>query len=514
MFRFKMKILVLLLVYLGKLTNAYFDCSMTTCSCSEDADRGFNIDCPNEFERKVQISFDLDEYSQRNLEVDCINNEDFQDYLPTRYLPPETSELHLDFLGFKACKMPEGGVTMKQIMKALHIERANILRISYSDLGNVTRHALMGLEDLEHLQVLNYNKISSFSDDLLYDLKNLTSLDIKANGIVIPQKFLQGTPRLKWIEMAENFLPENTTEMFLNLDDLEQLNMWNMKIENLEPTIFNPLHNLKVLELSTNQINELPQTIFGELRKLKTLSLRRNNLTELPYGLFENNTRLEVLNLNENPHLSKIPHALLANLTNLRNVTIAYCNLTVLSKDMFSGSYNLIDLDLSYNNIESLPDKFLKDQDSLLVLNLERNSIKQLSREFFANFRELLVLNLKDNYFELQHSNFPSLSKLKSLNLADNGLTKVYRDTFRGLRALKELDLSNNQLTLLEESSRDLYGEWSSAMLNLESLETLLLSRNNISIMFSDWRFSKWRLKTLDLSYNKFTNVSVSKVFL
>lgn len=44
----------------------------------------------------------------------------------------------------------------------------------------------------------------------------------------------------------------------------------------------------------------------------------------------------------------------------------------------------------------------------------------------------------------------------------------------------------------------------------LTELRKLNLSHNEISTIFDDWRFLMTQLEFLDLSYNKFTNISVS----
>jgi protein toll len=143
------------------------------------------------------------------------------------------------------------------------------------------------------------------------------------------------------------------------------------------------------------------------------------------------------------------------------------------------------------------------------------------------------MLDLSHNRIQaLPADAFIGLSKLKNLKLSKNKLIVVPNDILQSLERLEELDLSNNEISIVESGGfqgvpklrvvrfnnnklkfggapNDFFGSYSPLHLCI-NLEELWLANNSLTEVFADWRLSMLKLRTLDLSYNNFTYVSVS----
>lgn len=499
--------LTLFLIEIKSTKTTSFNCT-ENCYCTQSPDQGYDIFCPSIDQQIVKVSFDFDD--QLALEIECPQRDNYMNYLPTQYLPPDTN-MNLKLLRFKKCSLPKN-TTIKDIMTAMKIQSTKALRITDSELKDLNRDDLKGLESVQTLEVTG-NYIGNFTDDLIYDLNELEKIDIKSNFKVIPQRFFTKATNLKWIEISENFLPDNASDIFKNQRNLQQLNMWSMEITQLDP-IFDSLVNLDTLDLSLNDIQVLAPKIFHNLDKLKVLSLRRNKFETLPLGLFDTNTQLEKINLSENIDLKELPENLFADKPNLSQVQLNWCNLTTLPGTLFKNSNALEELEVENNRLGEghggeLPIQLLWGKTRLRRLALKNNYLQFLPYEFFKDLINLEYLNLNDNFIQLTSNNFEKQINLRSLHLSNNYL-QVFNASCRNLKNLQKLDVSKNGLTLVENAAYDPSFGFYSVFADLRQLEYLNLKNNHISIMFTDWKILTMNLKELDLSYNRFTNLSVS----
>ncbi|CAH1968922.1 unnamed protein product [Acanthoscelides obtectus] len=137
-----------------------------------------------------------------------------------------------------------------------------------------------------------------------------------------------------------------------------------------------------------------------------------------------------------------------------------HCNIKSLEPGILVNVVKVELLDLSYNlltteKIDGIDFKgpYVKEKyfpTALKHLNLAYNLIHTLPEKLFESMPHLEDLNLAGNGFSVldfnsQHA-LSSLSKLKRLNLSNNGLTELVGDAVRNLTDLEELDLSYNKL--------------------------------------------------------------------
>lgn len=469
-------------------------CAYTTCSCDKSTTRGYDINCPSSDTPNIKISLDLD---TRLYGLNCKENTDYMSLLPKKYLPPdfEIKKLDLESIQFLSCSLPPN-MTLQDVMDYLKINTTKKLLIMYSNLLNIKRKDLKGLEEIVSLTVIR-NRLRDLPENLLYDLRNLIEFDMSSNNVEIPQNFFKKATQLKTLDLNNNYLPKNTTGMFDNLKKIMMLSMWEMEITNLDENIFRNISTVQIIELSLNKIESLPLNIFKQLTQLTDLSLRKNNLQQLPEGIFDNNVKLRKLKLDENKNLSSLPPNLFKSLTNLELLLMSSCNLTTIQENTFSGLSKLKEIDLSANKLITLPKTLFKDLQSLETLNLEYNHLEELPEFIFDSLHNLKELKLTRNKLKLSYNTFYGLNKLEILILGSNQLKHIDRSMFSSLANLHVLDVSNNEL--IDVPTQDLVG-----------LKVLQLKNNNISFLKDDWRISKINLRELDLSYNQFTELTVS----
>jgi protein toll len=100
------------------------------------------------------------------------------------------------------------------------------------------------------------------------------------------------------------------------------------------------------------------------------------------------------------------------------------------------------------------------------------------------------------------------LSQLESLNLEHNLLQHIAVQAFQHVDGLKRLKLSHNRLSLRGTETH--IGEVQSVLKECLNLEELYIRNNSITTIFSDWVLTLLNLRTLDLSYNLISHLTVS----
>lgn len=156
------------------------------------------------------------------------------------------------------------------------------------------------------------------------------------------------------------------------------------------------------------------------------------------------------------------------------------------------------ELVLSRNLIEDIEDKAF-DKTKLDGLYVSENRLKNV--QFVTSLPvSLKKLVIADNYHELEFSSniFSGLSRLLYLNLSNNTITKLNKDTFVGLGNLDALALDYNNLTKLEAG----------CFRGLDKLETLTIKYNAISEIKSGAFSELYALKRLFMYGNKLTVIT------
>jgi Leucine-rich repeat (LRR) protein len=121
-------------------------------------------------------------------------------------------------------------------------------------------------------------------------------------------------------------------------------------------TDFARFDQLQSLTLRNCGITGLGKASLSGMKQLKTLNLARNNIDYLSVATFDGANSIEVLDLSHNllgRKNYKLPTGAFAHLTKLKQLSLAYNDLTVIPVDIFGRSYTLAYLDISGNRIDS-----------------------------------------------------------------------------------------------------------------------------------------------------------------
>ncbi|XP_029937173.1 toll-like receptor 8 [Myripristis murdjan] len=408
--------------------------------------------------------------------------------------------------------------------------------------GNFSK--LVSLRTL-HLEALVFQEITSDTLKPLYELKNLSSLNLGTNFIVhsnstIFRKF----SHLKMIYLAENRLypiPVNSTprphqgcnlksdlsispfikphpkdfsyELSHSLVKQECFDSGRVLILSsnnlffISPMQFDGYGDIACLNLSRNGFSAaLNGTEFSSLPNLLYLDLSFNKI-DLAYDYaFKELKKLEVLDLSYNNHYFKaygITHNLnfLKNLPVLRVLNMSYNSISTLTtKKMWSKS--LSELQFSRNNLGTLwkqrdgsYDRLFTNLVNLTILDISFNHIKHISTRVYENLpHSLTILRLRHNLLrDFDWCQLAKFNKLKILDLSSNSLSHVPEIISNFTHTLTTLDLSHNNIFHL-----------SNGLLNgAKSLKTLYLSFNKLTTI-NQSTLTNNHIETIFLQHNPF----------
>ena len=192
---------------------------------------------------------------------------------------------------------------------------------------------------------------------------------------------------------------------------------------------------------------------------------------EIQSGAFRSLERLHTLDLSHN-HLKAINPVWLEHITGLKDLLLAFNDLTMVNKDTLSGLRMLERLDLSHNKLTHVASNtFDNVHNTLVMLNMSNNQIQQIFDDTFNEMFTLKDLDLGHNRLtSLPQEIFSHLHTVTHMKLDNNDLDSFPDDTFLELVSLNFLNLSSNALSTLPNE----------AFQPLPALKTLDLSENQI----------------------------------
>lgn len=128
----------------------------------------------------------------------------------------------------------------------------------------------------------------------------------------------------------------------------------------------------------------------------------------------------------------------------LQNLYLTQNHINRISPGAFITLFSLQILDLSLNVIEMLPKERLQGLHQLTKLNVSHNNLRDLE-DFSQDLGLLKYLDLSNNQLnKIDKETFGYLSSLKELYLTANRLTTIPMDSFKALRKLELLDIKRN----------------------------------------------------------------------
>ncbi|XP_062861766.1 toll-like receptor 8 [Trichomycterus rosablanca] len=376
-----------------------------------------------------------------------------------------------------------------------------------------------------HIQGLVFKSINQYTLSPLYDLQNLSTLDLGINFIVhVNSSVFKLFQNLKLLYLSENRLYPITNSEYrksgtddhlaynlpmLTSSKKEQSFEIQRKLVKMEcyaagrvldlsrnnlffisPQQFVGYETISCLNLSGNGFSAaLNGTEFASLSYLKYLDLSFNKIDLAYDNAFKELNKLEVLDLSFNPHYFTVP-GVTHNLQFLKNLPF------------------LRVLNMSNNGIFTLTTKQMYS-DSLNELQFQHNYLGKLWKEkdetydkIFQNLKNLTHLDISyNNINKIPYRVYTYLpDTMKRLRLAHNDLTSFNWTLMRRFKHLEELILSSNYLLYISKN----------ISVDIPSLHYLDLSHNKISQLSSGFLLGAVNLHWLDVSYNRLATINQS----
>ncbi|XP_076666473.1 uncharacterized protein LOC143368024 isoform X6 [Andrena cerasifolii] len=384
--------------------------------------------------------------------------------------------LYLRGNDFKSLELPD--------FKSLNLELVDVSEncIEWIRASSLTNRTLK-IRDFN----LDNNKLSSLTAGT-FDRLDIKRIHLSSNSIknVDNDAFRELEDTLEYLNLENNELP-SVPGAVSRLKKLSYLYLANNDIKNISGDTFQEFaENLRALSLATNNLDAIPVAALSGCQRLLHLNLGYNKISHIQSGDFEWAEDLEILLLRNNI------------LTKLKRETFKgakFNKLTTLDLDAISeiGGPDFA-LNVSYNAISLINSG--GSMNNLTRLDLSFNNISHLPADTFYDMPDLKSLNLRSNFITVLESGTFGLSHLETLNLQDNKIENLRKQSFHGLESLQQLDLNENQISQLSVKQFQ----------NLRKLRLLNLSSNKIRSLPKDV-FEGTKLEILDLSHNKLTVV-------
>ncbi|XP_076059774.1 uncharacterized protein LOC143036383 [Oratosquilla oratoria] len=396
-------------------------------------------------------------------------------------------------------------------LQVLYLEENNLKAVPTLPLGGLTSLRALTLQENNIVTVnagalsstpgllflnLSSNSISTIEDDAFNGLPELATLDLSYNRVSdLSAGSLRGLTALEELDLSSNFLTEVPADALKELQSLRRLVLHDNRILTLGGVVaLGPLSSLQHLDLTRNNVGELPTGTFRQLSGLKTLKLGVNTIRRVETEAFEGLESLETLHLDDANILS-IPWTALEKVPTLTTLTLDYNRLGVISSESFKTVTRLQKLSMAHNIIREIPEGTFSSFTELEELNLYGNQLQILVPESLHGLRQSLKnLNLGLNLLsELPQFDFP---QLHSLVLSKNNISILPSDAFVLLPELKMLDLSENHLTTVPVT----------LMHPLSKLSTLNLSHNNLTELRTG-QFNGSSINVINLRHNNIESI-------
>ncbi|KAM2045718.1 hypothetical protein ACFX1T_009881 [Malus domestica] len=328
-----------------------------------------------------------------------------------------------------------------QLLEFANNSTLDTLDLSSNNLKGPIPMSIFNLRGLKILSLSSNNFSGSFPLSALQQIRNLSSLDLSDNSLLItyadtnssyssfPQlttlklssgklrkfpHFLRNQSTLSTLDLSQNQIHGEIPNWIWRLSNLVQLNLSCNSLVTLEGPFLNLPSYLLVLDLHSNQL----QGPIPMLPQLATyLDYSRNNFSSsIPPDIGNFLMATTFFSLSSNKFNGSIPESL---------CTVWYLEVLDLSNNSLSGvipqcltarsNMRFGVINLRTNNLSgAIPDKFPRGC-SLKTLDLNGNQIEGKFPESLGNCRLLEVLNLGNNQIT---STFPhSLKKLSSLRV-------------------------------------------------------------------------------------------------
>lgn len=188
------------------------------------------------------------------LEIDCSGTSD-SDHKVYDLIPASPYSKVYSVDSFKWCPMPVE-TTMKDILDKFKIYQIEELTFNLSLIGPV----------------------SHLPENLFDDIGiHITSLEMRSTNVHLPHNLFVNLRELEYLELSSNNFSKLERGVFRNNNKLKRLNLSGNNLRNLAKDSFDGVPSVTDLDLSSNLLIELPEENYFFIYTMKLLVLRLSN---------------------------------------------------------------------------------------------------------------------------------------------------------------------------------------------------------------------------------------------
>lgn len=126
-------------------------------------------------------------------------------------------------------------------------------------------------------------------------------------------------------------------------------------------------------------------------------------------------------------------------------MSLPYNKISAISFHAFEYMKQLEHLDLSYNRLESFDNRIFEMNKMIRVLDLSGNKFSSLQNDPIIKNDNLEILMLKDcKLVHVHELMFTEVPNLMSLDISQNHLKVIYKETFLNMGRLHQINLEDN----------------------------------------------------------------------
>ncbi|KAI5325950.1 hypothetical protein L3X38_035024 [Prunus dulcis] len=326
------------------------------------------------------------------------------------------------------------------------ISRLDTLDLSSNKLEGPIPMSIFKLQGLKILLLSSNNFSGSFPLEHLPQLKNLSSLDLSYNSLLIDYNSVNTSyttfPHISTLKLASGKL-RTFPEFLRNQSRLVYLDLSVNQIHGEIPIWIWKLSSLNQLNLSCNSLVTLEGPLLNLTSTLTMLDLHSNQLQGQipifpPFAIY--------LDYSRNNFSSSIPPDIGGFLTYTLFFSLSSNNFHGAIPESICNAPYLQVLDLSNNSLNGMIPQCLTAVSTLAVLNLRRNKLSDAVPDNFPQHCSLKTLDLNDNQIEGQFpKSLANCTMLEVLNLGNNRISDTFPCLLKKISTLRVLVLRSNK---------------------------------------------------------------------
>lgn len=204
--------------------------------------------------------------------------------------------------------------------------------------------------------------------------------------------------------------------------------------------------NLNKIDCTRRNLTNKPflfiDMTIDEKQRINEIDFSFNDLQVIGDNWFNGFDEVKVLRLTGNKLNGSSIKRVFRSMPELRDLYLDQNEFRNIPTHIFSDLKQLMRLSIDGNYIKRITDHAFIGLERLKVLRIRRNEISYVSNDAFSGLNSSLQqLNIKGNYLKVIPGAIKTLKRLISVELSDNEITKIEKNSFKGLPRLKYVRL-------------------------------------------------------------------------